>query len=191
MNERIGVLGGAFDPIHVGHLILAQTALDELRLARVLFVPTFAPTPQHKIIPTSFEHRVAMVRLAISDNPAFALSEIEEALPAPTYTVTMLARLLQDLGPVALHFLMGADSLAQFGSWHQPERLLTLAELAVAPRSGYQLESRFPFHQLQMPLIDVAATELRQRIRDRFSLRYLVPEPVIAYIDANRLYREV
>ncbi len=191
MNERIGVLGGAFDPIHFGHLILAQSALDELRLTRVIFVPTFAPTPRHKIIPTSFSDRVAMIRLAIADNPAFALSEIEEALPPPTYTVTMLERLKQETGPVTLFFVMGADSLEQLGTWHRPERLLELAELAVAPRSGCELKSPFRFHSLQMPLIDIAATDLRRRIRDRFSLRYLVPEPVIAYIDANQLYREV
>ncbi len=191
MNERIGVLGGAFDPIHFGHLILAQAALDELRLTRVIFVPTFAPTPQHKIIPTSFEHRVAMLRLATADNPSFRVSEIEESIKPPTYTVTMLEHLQRELGAAKLFFLMGADSLAQLSSWHQPQRLLELAELAVAPRTGSDLASTYPFRRLSMPMVDVSATDLRRRIRDHFSLRYLVPEPVVAYIDANRLYREV
>lgn len=191
MSERIGVLGGAFDPIHIGHLILGQSARDELKLDRVFFVPTFAPAAAHKAITTSFGHRVAMLRLATADNEGFHVSEIEESLPTPTYTVNTLQSLHASRPNAELFFLMGADSLAQVDTWHQPEKLVALARLAVAPRSGYPLTARFPFARIDMPLIEVSATVLRQRTQEGFSLRYLVPDPVIAYIDENRLYREV
>ncbi|MCC6963326.1 MAG: nicotinate (nicotinamide) nucleotide adenylyltransferase [candidate division Zixibacteria bacterium] len=190
MTEKIGVLGGAFDPIHIGHLILAQSALDELKLSRVLFVPSFAPAVAHKVIPTGFAHRLEMTRLAIAGNDRFRASAIEEVLKPPSYTVTLMERLHKEIPDAEFYFLMGADSLEQVGTWHDPERLIKLAKLVAAPRSGSNLQSTFPFARLDMPLIEISATQLRQRVRDGFSLRYLVPESVIAYIDANRLYRE-
>lgn len=190
VSEKIGILGGAFDPIHLGHLILAQSALDELQLQRVLFVPSFQPPHQHKIIGTDFDHRVTMVKKAINGNRAFHCLEIERELEPPTYTVKVLDRLRLDLPQAEFYFLMGADSLEQVDTWFQPDKILKLARFVVAARDGHRLQSTYPFTRLEMPLINICATQLRERSRAGHSLRYLVPDSVISYIAAQKLYRE-
>ncbi len=190
MSESIGILGGAFDPIHLGHLTIAQTALDQFGFDRVLFVPSGAPINSHKVIPTTFEHRCAMINLAIESNPKFELSKIEAEIEPPTFTIKVLERLKQLHPQAELTFLMGADSLEQLDSWHQPDKIFRLARVAVAGRSGHRHQSQYPFVRIDMPEIDISATELRRNIRAGQSVRFLVPDAVIAYIESHRLYRE-
>lgn len=190
MSENLGILGGAFDPVHLGHLTIAQTAISQFALDQVLFVPTFAPANSHKIIPTSFEHRCAMIKLAIDGFENYALSTIESEIEPPTYTIKMLERLKALYPQAELTFLMGADSLSQIDSWHQPEKICKLARIAVAARSGHRHQSHYPFVRLDMPEIDISATELRSSIRAGHSVRFLVPDAVIAYIESHQLYRE-
>ena len=194
---RIGILGGSFDPIHLGHLIVAETACEELSLDRLLFV--LAPSPPHKqdqtLAPAT--HRLAMLELALSCNPRFAPSTIEWQRPGPAYTVDTLAALKAqpDYGDARFYFIIGMDSLVAFHNWRDPEGIMQIATLVVYPRAGFRTEDadqRFSerCHFLRGPLVEVSATEIRQWVRTGRSIRYWIPESVRAYIEANRLYRE-
>lgn len=197
---RIGILGGTFDPIHYGHLILAEEAWASLDLERVLFVP--ARQPPHKLGQPSSPaaDRLEMVRLSIAGNPHFEISEVDLKRPGPSYTVDTLAALQQALGPQAeLYFLMGLDSLANLLTWHDPAGIVARAHLAVARRPGYEvdmqgLESALPgitarTHFLEIPDIGISSHDLRRRVREGRPIRYQVPEEVEAYIRARGLYR--
>jgi nicotinate-nucleotide adenylyltransferase len=197
---RVGVLGGTFDPIHYGHLVLAEEARACLQLCGVILVP--ARESPHKIGEphVSARHRLQMVRLAVASNPAFSVSEVDVARPGPSYTVDTLAILQEQLGAEAeLFFLMGTDSLAALLTWHRPDLLLARAQLAVAARPGYQLavqalERALPgisqrTHLLQPPALDIASQDLRRRVRAGLPIKYQVPEGVEAYIREHALYR--
>jgi len=189
-----GLFGGTFDPIHVAHLIVAEAALDQLELDRVLFVPSAGPPhkPGRKITPV--EHRLEMVRLAISDNVRLALSGLEARRPAPSYTIDTIRELRGELGGgEALHFVMGSDSLVQFFTWKEPEHLLAECEFAVVPRPGFDLASADPriasrARILDAPMMDISSTDIRERVREGRTIRYLVPAPVSDYIATKKLY---
>jgi nicotinate-nucleotide adenylyltransferase len=199
--RRIGVLGGTFDPPHIGHLWLATLAADELNLDRVLFLP--AGQPPHKadrrITPAA--HRLLMTRLAISGDPLFELSLIEMERSGPSFTVRSLEELRRIYGSdVQLFWLMAADSLAQVGTWREPDRLLSLAEWGVGPRPGApppsrsELDARFGeaasrIHLLTGPGLDISASEIRSRVAAGLAIRYLVPAAVEELITERGLYR--
>ena len=199
--RRVGILGGTFDPPHMGHLILAEEARDQLNLDMVLFVP--AGDPPHKrdrrLAPA--EHRVAMVSLAIADNPAFFLSRVDVDRPGPHYTVDMV-RLIraQYPPPVKLYFLMGFDSQADLPNWHKPEELVAMCHLVALTRFDVALdwnylESRLPgirkrVRILDMPELEIASHVIQARVRAHRTIRYQVPPAVEAYIYKHRLYLE-
>ena len=199
---RVGVLGGTFDPPHLGHLILAQEALQALGLSRVLFVPAGEPWRKAGRELSPRDQRLAMVRLAAGDNPGLGVSTAEVDRPGPSYTAETLAELCEQFdSEVELFFIMGADSLADFPHWHQPLRILELARLAVAERSpsgdeGFEegipeelaeaVRERVVW--LPMPLIAISASAVRERVRQGLSIRYWVPEAVEEYIRGHRLY---
>ncbi len=197
---RLGIYGGTFDPPHLGHLILAETAADSLPLDRVLFVP--AGTPPHKnadSIRSPITHRVAMVKLALAGNDRFAISRVDVDRPGPHYSVDML-RLLHDEYPAAeLIFLIGADSLRDLPTWSRPAELIALAKLGVmrrpnvAPPDLAALERDLPgitarVEWVDAPLIDIAASDLARRITAGHSVRYQLPDAVLAYITEHGLY---
>jgi nicotinate-nucleotide adenylyltransferase len=193
VSERLGVLGGAFDPIHLGHLILASEAKRQLNLHRVLIVPTFASAHQEKTIQTPFEHRCAMVRLAVTDQPDLVLSEVESRLTGKSYTVNTLELLKTIYCNSEMDFIMGADSLDQFDTWHDPDRILSLATVVVAHRPGHQpvLKGRAAGMKLiEMPLIDISASEIRRRVHENLPIRFMVPKAVEEYISRAALYRK-
>ena len=199
--RRIGVLGGTFDPPHIGHLWLATLAADELGLDRVLFVPAAQPPHKRRRRMSSAAHRLLMTRLAIASDPLFELSGIEMERPGPSYTVESmqeLRRLYGDRG--RLFLLMAADSLAQIDTWRDPEQILELAEWGVGPRPGSAapspdwLKDRFGtaakrIHLLEGPGLDVSATQIRQRVAAGRAIRYLVPRAVEELIIDQGLYR--
>lgn len=190
MTENLGILGGAFDPIHLGHLTIAHSALEQFGFDKIIFVPTFAPLNSHKVISTSFEQRCEMVSLAIAAEPRYELSQVESEIDPPTYTIKMLEKLKQLHQQAEFTLLLGADSLEQIDSWYQPERIFRAARVAVASRTGNRLQSQFPFVRIEMPEIDISATELRKNLKAGQSVRFLVPDAVIAYIESHQLYRE-
>jgi len=199
-QERIGVLGGTFDPPHVGHLWLATLAADALHLDRVLFMP--AGQPPHKLGRklTSAADRLLMTRLAIAGDPTFSLCPVEIERPGPSFTVDSVEELLRMYAGARLYLLMAADSLAQIDTWREPDRLLTLVEWAVGPRPGSaapvgdDLRRRFGpaasrIHLLDGPSLDVSASEIRRRVAAGKAIRYLVPRAVEALIVERGLYR--
>lgn len=200
-NPRaIGIMGGTFDPIHVGHLAVAEEAREALGLERVLFVP--AGHPPHKL-PRSVRpvlDRVAMVELAIADNPAFELSTIEVEREGPSFTVDTAEALAVAHPGATLHLILSAETFAELPSWHEPERLFEAARMAVVPREGYPapdpawVGSAFPGREdrvdyLGGPRLGLSSTALRARAAAGRSIRYLVPPAVEAYIIEHHLYR--
>ena len=195
---NIGVLGGTFDPIHIGHLIVAEEARIKLGFNEVLFVPAGQPWRKLDRNITLAVHRVEMVRRAIADDSHFKLCTLEVERPGPSYTVDTLTMLRKQLGSKAsLFFILGRDTLAELPLWKEPNKLVQLCSLVVAPRLGSgdlkHLETSMPgllgqVIQLDMPVIGVSSAEIRQRIAQGLSIRYLVPVEVGKYITEQRIY---
>ena len=196
---NIGILGGTFDPIHIGHLILAEEARVQLKIDEVLFVPTGQPWLKAERSITPAFHRVEMIRKAIARNSCFGLCTLEIERPGPSYTVDTLLSLREQLGAEAnLFFILGHDSLADLPLWKEPNKLIQMCRLVVVPRLGPSvdldsLEEAIPgiknnIIQLDMPVIGISSSEIRQRVAQGLSIRYLVPEEVEKYIVEQRLY---
>ncbi len=197
--RRIGVLGGTFDPIHYGHLVIAEDAHAYLELEKVLFVPAYQPPHKPRGSYSAFEHRVKMLRLAIARNPHFQISLVEAERPGPSYTVDTLRELQEDLGPeVKLYLIIGMDSLAGILSWCCPAELIKLCRIVVAERAGYQvdlaaLEEGLPGLRDSLELIDtpelsISSTDLQVRLQHGLPIRYQLPAQVEAYIRRHKLY---
>jgi nicotinate-nucleotide adenylyltransferase len=199
--RRIGILGGTFDPPHVGHLWLATLARDAIGLDRVLFMP--AAQPPHKRLRgmSSATDRLLMTRLAIAGDEAFELTLIEMERPGPSYTIDSVDELQRAYGDDAqLFLLMAADTLAQIDSWREPDALLERVEWVVGPRPGVPmpersaLDDRFGerasrIHLLSGPSLDVSSTQIRERVAAGDAIRYLVPRGVEELITDRGLYR--
>ena len=197
---KIGVLGGTFDPIHKGHLAIAEAAMKRLGLDEVYFVPAARTPLKESDTILAAEHRVKMVRLAIADYPYFKLSTIEIDRPGPSYTVDTIAELRKKLGADnELYFIIGLDSLVQLPRWREVSRIIQMCRLVAVPRPGYSLpdmdslEAAIPGISqrliiLDEPKIDISATEIRQRAKRGQSINHLVPEAVVVYIKKNKLY---
>lgn len=198
---NVGILGGTFDPVHLGHLIVGEEARVALGLDQVMFIPAGQPWLKSGRCITPAEHRLRMVQLAVDSNPFFRVVDNEVEREGPTYTVATLQELRDQLGGEAtLHFIVGMDSLEQFHRWKDPERLLELCRLVVVNRPGHQgvdvntLVGRFPqagesLRLLTVPRIEISATEIRRRVAQGVSIRYLVPREVEEYIMEHGLYR--
>ena len=196
-QPRLGVLGGSFDPPHVAHLAIASEACHALGLERVLFVPAAAPPHKGAGERTSAEVRLEMTSLAIDDDLRFTVSgiEIERGL---VYTIDTLRALKERYVDHLLAFIMGSDSLLQLDTWHEPHELLSLCSLAVAPRPGDAPQAiaaaaaRWGDYQVELldvPLLDVSSSGVRERAAQSRPIRYLVPRRVEQYILETGLYR--
>lgn len=198
---RIGIFGGAFDPIHLGHLILAEQCREAARLDEVWFLPSYKPPHKSNHTLTRFEHRCDMVALATVSQPAFRVEPIEKELPPPSYTAETLAELRHRHPEHEFHLLIGADTLQDLPNWYQPPRVLEQAGLIVVPRPGAELWTAAQLAgilhvevaavRLQLvpcPLIEIASRDLRQRVHDRQTIRFLVPRAVEEYIRERKLY---
>ena len=191
---RLGLYGGTFDPIHLGHLILAEACREACQLDRVWFVVAGAP-PHKPGGRTAAGHRLEMARLAVAGNPAFEVSEIETRRPGPHYSVETLEAVALERPEAELFFLIGADSLVDLPQWREPGRILQLAGLVVANRPGFEpptIEAppgSRPIQRVTIPPIGIASHEVRRALREGRSARYQIPRAVEAYIAAHGLYR--
>ncbi len=197
---RVGLLGGSFDPPHIGHLILAEEARDQLGLDTVLFAPAGQQPLKAGQIVTPVADRVRMTELAIAGNPRFALSRGDVDRPGPHYTIDLVQIVAGQLPPGSqLFFLMGFDSLADLPRWREPVKLIQTAHLVALTRPDVpidwdKLEAQLPgvrerVRLLDMPELEIASRDLRERVRTCRSIRYMVPDPVKAYIEEKGLYR--
>lgn len=195
---RIGILGGTFNPPHLGHLVAAQEAYRELDLDRVVFIP--AGIPPHKPVDDEPgpEHRLELCRLAVGDDDRFAVSDLELRRGGPSFTVDTLKTLRTQSPSDDLFLILGGDIAAGLPRWHEPERVLELATVAIAKRRGTakaavqdalaQLKGGERARFFQMPRIEISSTMVRRRVRARQPIRYFVPDGVMHYIETHRLY---
>lgn len=193
MSQRIGLFGGSFDPVHNAHLELARTAVAELQLEQVRWVPAGHPWQKARQVSDAV-HRAAMVDLAIAGEPRFVLDRIELATNGPSYTLDTV-RTLQAAHPGASWFLLiGQDQYAGLHTWHGWEELLDRVVLAVAQRPGARLPInsdvlRHAHRSVPLPMLDISSTDIRNRIAMGQSIDHLVPPAVARYIDQHALYR--
>lgn len=188
---RVGVLGGTFDPVHLAHLVIAEQCREQARLDQVLFV--LAPRPPHKLDRplTPYHHRQEMLELAIAGYPAFQVSTVEKDRPGPSYTVETLRELKTAQPDVDFHLILGSDSVADLPTWHQPEAIAQLASLIIVSRPGSEASTPpayFRWQAVTMPLLEISSTDLRTRLAQKRSIRYLTPRAVECYIQTHHLY---
>ncbi len=202
-EQRIGLLGGTFDPIHLGHLLLAVHSYEELDLDRVMFIP--ARLPPHKGEPLAeAAERLEMVRLAVADDERFLLCDCELARAEPSYTIETVRQLQSSLGSdTHLLWLIGSDMMADLPNWHKVGELVELIDIIVVGRAAQAepdyslLEPTLTVEQIkrlreqaiELPLIDISSSQIRERVRQELSLRYLLPRVVENYITQHKLYR--
>jgi nicotinate-nucleotide adenylyltransferase len=200
---RLGVFGGTFDPVHYGHLLLAETCREQCRLDQVWFIPASRPPHKQQWVLTPADKRLDMLRLAIAGHDGFVLSELEIERGGVSYTVETLSMLQQRHPADELFFLMGADSLRDLPTWREAARVCQLAVPIVVRRgnapepdfgvlaglvSAERLEE-FRRHQVQMPLVQFSSTAIRQSVAAGRSIRYQTPRAVEKYIETHKLYR--
>jgi nicotinate-nucleotide adenylyltransferase len=185
----VGLFGGSFDPVHHGHLIVGQVAAEKLKLDSLRFVPAREQPFKIGRHRTSSEHRAAMLSLALSGVPRFSVEPSELVRPAPSYTVDTLRQLRHRESGVEFVLLLGADAAADLPGWKEARAVMDLAKIFVFQRPGTPVPS-LPWitGTIEVPAIDISATEIRRRVRERQSIRYWVPENVAEYIMAHRLY---
>ncbi|XGV95390.1 MAG: nicotinate (nicotinamide) nucleotide adenylyltransferase [Leptolyngbya sp. BL-A-14] len=226
---NIAIFGGTFNPIHWGHLLIAETAIDQFQLDRIIWVPTFR-SPHKANALLAFEHRLAMVQRAIDPHPAFVVSAIEGQRQGISYAITTLNTLQADEPNACWYWIIGNDAFQSLPRWYASEALMIQCTWIVAPRRTPHEDEQKPeekqstggdpanekriltpchshpspilstpvsstpslqprWHRLQVPLIDISSTLVRQRCQEGLSIRYLVPEPVRCYITAQKLYQ--
>ena len=199
MAPRTGVLGGSFNPIHYGHLLLADEVLEALALDRILFVPAGVPPHKSPALLAPAEDRFAMVKLAVAERPRFEVSDIELRRAGPSYTVETVEAL--GIPRAQLFLIVGSETFLDLLSWREPRRIAELAQLAVVPRVGSAFDpdsaaARKVVREIgQEPLVvhatslPISASELRRRVREGRSLAFRLPDAVIRHIEARGLYR--
>ena len=202
--RHIGVIGGTFDPIHFGHLVIAEEVYATLKLAEMVFVPAGQPPHKPEQVVTPAQDRLAMLQLAIASNPHFTISMVDLERPGPSYTVETLRLLREQWGEqTTIYFVIGRDSLEDLLDWYDPLGILEQLDYLVAvKRPGYteekgyieRLEERLPGIRQRLivmsaPQLEISATELRQRVAEGRPIKYQVPEVVEQYILQHRLYR--
>jgi nicotinate-nucleotide adenylyltransferase len=218
LSQRLGILGGTFNPIHFGHLAAAEEVRGRLKLDRILFIPSFIPPHKSEEIVPPADLRMEMVRLATKGNPFFEPSEIEINRGGRSYTIDTVGTLRKIFPGSDLYFITGLDSFLEIQTWHDWERLLTLSNFVVISRPGYQFSdlakivfmksaehelakldrgelqrtvvrsSSFIIHLEMIPLYDISSTDIRKRVKAGVSIKYLLPDSIETYIITNKLY---
>ena len=193
-TKKIGILGGTFDPIHLGHLVLAEQVAEKLKLDQVIFIPCLRSPHKTRQKLSPAQDRLRMTQLALEDNPSFSVSDIELKRKGLSYTVDTLKE-LKNLHPNSqIYFLTGSDVLDELGAWKHPEQIYRLAKVVIATRPGFDKfdrRNRFAKKSIVVPItgIDVSSSEIRRRVKMGKSIKYLVPSGVEDYIRKKKLYR--
>ncbi|HQQ06656.1 MAG TPA: nicotinate-nucleotide adenylyltransferase [Candidatus Omnitrophota bacterium] len=187
---RTGILGGTFNPVHIGHLILAEEIREKLRLDRVVFVPTYIPPHKASKNIAPAADRYAMIKAAIRANPCFDVSDVEIRRKGASYTIDTLRELKERYPRDEMYFITGSDLLNYLDKWKDLKHVIALVKFVVATRPGYPLEDIPSYIKtVAIRAVDVSAYEIRQCVKKGLSFRYLVPDPVFAYINKRKLYR--
>lgn len=202
-NKKVGVFGGTFDPVHLGHLIMAEQCREQAKLEEVWFVPAARPPHKPDRVASPFRQRVEMLQLAVAGYPVFRIDELEEERPGPSYMVHTLDVLAERHSAVELHLIVGSDCLPDLPTWREPGRLVERAGLLVVGRPAWPLwpveqlrkalrlpdAVPFRYQTIHTPQIEISSRDLRRRRAEGHSIRYLVPRAVECYIETHGLYR--
>ena len=186
---KIGILGGTFNPIHIGHLIMAEEIREKIGLDKIIFVPTYLPPHKNNTDIAPAWDRYRMIKLAIKRNPFFLVSDFEIKKDGLSYTIDTIKEFKKVYPKDDLYFLIGSDLLKYLDDWKDLPEILQMVKFIVATRPGYPLE-KIPAYisTMEIRAVDVSAFEVRQCIKNKKSFRYLVPEAVFRYINKNKLY---
>lgn len=202
MSERIGIFGGSFNPVHLGHLVMAQDALEHMGLHRVIFVPAAHPPHKPGAAMAGAADRLEMLKIALSGHPRFEVSDEEIARGGVSYTVDTLRRLREKWPDASLYFIIGGDTIRELHTWRDIDQVLRLAEVVTVGRPGIPLDN-LTSENLRLPdpwparlaanvvgghLVEISSSDIRSRLARGRSIRYLVPEGVERYISSHRLY---
>lgn len=198
--DRLGIMGGTFDPIHYGHLVAAEMARSKFDLSKVLFIPTGKPPHKDRSDISAAGLRLEMIERAIQDNPAFDISALELERKGPSYTVDSLRVLRRTWPEHELYFITGTDALREIFSWREAEEILMMTEFIGVARPGFdasdfllQVQQEHPktqgrIHYLEVPALAISSTDIRARVKHGQPIRYLLPEPVRHFIQQHGLY---
>jgi nicotinate-nucleotide adenylyltransferase len=192
-KKRLGILGGTFDPIHSGHLILAEQLKEELKLQKVIFIPSANPPHKENHPVSSAKDRLQMVKLAIRDNPDFLISDIELKREGKSYTIDTLTQFVKLYKDSELFFLLGSDTIDELPTWKEPDKIFQKVKMVIALRPGFDRinpENRFVKKSLLIPIngLNISSTQIRERVRAGKSIKYLVPPGVEKFIRSKNLY---
>lgn len=187
--ERIGIIGGTFNPPHNGHLLIANEVKSALELSEVWFMPNNIPPHKESGEMASVHHRIRMIELAIEDNPAFKLETIELERDGKSFTIDTIERLNQRYkGQYQFYFIIGADMVEYLPNWHRIQELSLLVTFVGVKRPGFSLTPPFPILEVDVPIFDVSSSLIRNRCKVNKSSLYLLPEKVRKYIEENQIY---
>jgi len=187
---KIGILGGTFNPVHLGHLILAEEVRENLGLDRIIFVPANIPPHKNASDIASAKERFNMLKFAVSNNKYFCVSDLEIKRSGPSYTIDTIKELKRIYPEDELYFITGSDLLKYLNEWKDLSEIIKLVKFVVATRPGYPLEKIPSYIQtIAIRAVDISAFEIREAVKQKKSFRYLVPESVFKYINKKRLYR--
>lgn len=200
---KIGIMGGTFDPIHFGHLFIAQTAVDRIGLSKIIFIPTGQPPHKDHRLITNKYHRMDMVELAIQGNSKFQVSSIEIDKEETTYTIDTMRELIKYYGEKAdFYFITGTDAFIKIETWKEYDKLLSLVNFVVITRKVmnhrvldekielFTKEYNAKIIKIDIPVLEISSTDIRRRVKEELSIKYLLPENVEKYILENRLYKD-
>lgn len=185
--RRIGILGGTFDPPHIGHLIIAEEVRIALQLEEIWFIPTHVPPHKQSTI-TSSKDRLNMLKCATADNPAFKVKDLEMNRSGKSYTYDTMAILKKENEQTDFYFIIGGDMVEYLPHWHRIDDLLKLVTFVGIKRNTFQLETDYPIIEIDVPIIDVSATFIRDRLKQKKSVNYFIQPSVYSYIKKERLY---
>jgi len=200
--KALGLMGGTFDPVHFGHLIAAENSRSEFGLDRVIFIPAAHPPHKEQESVLQTGHRLQMVKLAISSNPYFEISTLEQERQGPSYTVDTVEYFRSRFPDIQIFFIMGMDSLLMFDTWQDYGRLAGLCRFIVVTRPGYVMDTSQPslanlpqqlrenLSLLEIPGMDISSSDIRRRVRMGLPIKYMLPSAVEGYIMEQGLYRE-
>lgn len=188
MRKKIGILGGTFDPPHVGHLIIANEVLNQLKLDEIHFMPNQEPPHKQLKSDTTSEQRVAMLKLAIQDHPAFFIETVELKRKGRSYSIDTLSILKRENPLHEYYFIIGADMVEYLPHWHKIDELLSLVTFVGVNRPHHHIETPYPIIEVKVPYIEISSTMIRDRIKGKQSFKYLTPDAVVDFIEGNGLY---
>lgn len=186
MRKKIGILGGTFDPPHLGHLLIANEVLTQLELDEVKFMPN--KMPPHKEDLSDENDRLQMVQLAIADHPLFSIEDIELHREGLSYTYDTMLILTKRYPDNDYYFIIGADMVEYLPQWYKIDELVKLVRFVGTARPNFEVDTNYPVELVDVPQVDISSSMIRERVKAGRSIKYLLPDPVIQYIEENQLY---